>query len=392
MATTIVRPATLVGQKIRRKEDPRLITGAATYVDDIKLPGMHFACVVRSPYPAADILSIDTKPALDLPGVVAVFTGKDIGSLGPIINATQFPDPMPPVKLFTDLRVPYHTMLATDRVYYVGHPVAVVVARDRYVARDAADRVQVDYAPRPSIADPERALEPGAPLVHPEYPDNVAFRYNQSNGEVDQAFASADVVVKQRILSPRLVGCPMEPRAAVADYKAAEGTLTLYVSTQIPHLLRTLMSLVTGVPEGKLRVVAPEVGGGFGVKADLYADEVLTCFVSMKIGKPVKWVETRRENFVATIQGRGHADFYEIAAKRDGTILAIRVKLIQDMGALPSGAHVANPCSQRADAAGSVSLQNVLPPKWLGPSPTAFRPMRTGARAVPKPHSALSAW
>lgn len=323
MATTVTRPATLVGQKIKRKEDPRLITGAATYLDDIKLPGMHFACVVRSPYPAADILGIDIQQAAELPGVVAVFTGKDIGALGPLPCVGQFPD----------LRVPHHTMLATDRVYYVGHPVAVVVARDRYIARDAADRVQVDYAPRPSVADPEKALAPGAPLVHPQYPDNVAFTFQQSNGDTDAAFAAADVVVKQRIESQRLVGCPMEPRGAVADYKAAEGSMTLYSSTQIPHLLRTVMAGIIGVPEGKMRVVAPEVGGGFGVKADLYADEALACFVSMKIGKPVKWIETRRENFVATVQGRGHADYYEIAAKKDGTILAIRLKLIQDIGA-----------------------------------------------------------
>jgi carbon-monoxide dehydrogenase large subunit len=323
MATTITQPKTLVGQKIKRKEDPRLITGTATYLDDIKLPGMHFACVVRSPHPAADILSIDTKPASETPGVVAVFTGKDIGALAPLPCVAQFPD----------LRVPHHTMLATDRVYYVGHPVAVVVARDRYIARDAADRVQIDYAPRPSVADPEKALEPGAPLVHPQYPDNVAFTFRQSNGDTDAAFAAADVVVKQRIESQRLVGCPMEPRGAVADYRTAEGTMTLYSSTQIPHLLRSVMAGIIGVPEGKMRVVAPEVGGGFGVKADLYADEALACFVSMKIGKPVKWIETRRENFVATIQGRGHADYYEIAAKKDGTILGIRLKLIQDIGA-----------------------------------------------------------
>ena len=330
MATTITQPTTLVGQKIKRKEDPRLITGTATYLDDIKLPGMYFACVVRSPHPAADILRIDTKPALELPGVVAAYTAPDIEGIGPIPCVAASPDCQPQV---SDLRVPYHTLLARDRVYYVGHPVAIVVARDRYIARDAADRIEVEYSPRPSVADPERALEPNAPRVHPEYPDNIGFTYKQSNGDVDEAFAQADVVVKQRILAQRLVGAPMEPRGAVGDYKSAEGTLTLYSSTQIPHLLRSVMGAVLGVPEGKIRVVSPEVGGGFGVKADFYADEALTAIVSMKLGKPVKWVETRRENFVATIQGRGHADYYEIAAKKDGTILGIRLKLIQDIGA-----------------------------------------------------------
>jgi aerobic carbon-monoxide dehydrogenase large subunit len=323
MATTIVKPRALVGQKIKRKEDPRLITGTATYLDDIKLPGMHHACILRSPYAAADIARINIQPALDLPGVVAVFTGADIQKVGPIPCAGTMPG----------LRLPHHTILAQERVYFVGHPVAVVVARDRYIARDAVDLIEVDWIPVEAVADPEKALEPGAPAVHPQWPDNVALTFKQENGDAAAAFAQADVIVKQRITSPRLVACPMEPRGVVADYHTAEKSLTLYSSTQIPHLLRSLMAQVLGFPEHKLRVIAPEVGGGFGCKAELYPEEALMCFVSMKLGAPVKWIETRREHFVSTVQGRGHVDYYEIAAKKDGTILALKAKIIQDIGA-----------------------------------------------------------
>ena len=323
MSTTTTKPKLLVGQKIKRKEDPRLITGTATYLDDIKLPGMYHACILRSPYAAARIAGINLKPALDTPGVVTVFTGADIRSVGTIPCAAQIPG----------LRVPQHTILAQDRVYFVGHPVAVVIARDRYIARDAVDRIEVDWIPGDAVADPEKALAPGAPAVHPEWPDNIAFTYKQDNGDTAAAFAQADVVVKQRITSPRLVGCPMEARGVVADFNTGEKSLTLYSSTQIPHLLRSLMAQVLGFPEHKLRVIAPEVGGGFGVKADFYAEEALMCFVTMRLGKPVKWIETRREHFLTTIQGRGHVDYYEIAAKKDGTILALRARLIQDIGA-----------------------------------------------------------
>src|SRR6185503_11842881 len=168
MATT-VKPETLVGKKIRRKEDPRLITGTATYVDDIKMPGMHHACIVRSPHAAAAIRSINTKPALDRPGVVAVFTGADVESVGPVPCGASLPG----------LRVPHHAILANDRVFYVGHPVAVVVATDRYIAADAVDLIEVDYAPTQAVSDPEKAIAPGAPAVHPEWPDNVAFNYHQ---------------------------------------------------------------------------------------------------------------------------------------------------------------------------------------------------------------------
>ena len=323
MATTTTKPETLFGKKIRRREDPRLLTGTATYVDDIKMPGMHHACVVRSPHAAARIKSLNVKPALARPGVAAVFTGADVKDLGPIPCGASLPG----------LRTPHHHILAQDRVYLVGHPVAVVVATDRYIAADAVDLIDVDYEVLPAVSDPEKALAPGAPAVHPQWPDNTAFTFHQEGGDITGAFAQADVVVKQRITSQRLIPTSMETRGVVADWHAGDKSLTLWSSTQIPHLLRTLLAGILGMPENHLRVITPEVGGGFGSKLNVYAEEALMAFVSMRIGKPVKWVESRRENFLCTIHGRGHVDYFELAARRDGTMLGLRLKLIQDLGA-----------------------------------------------------------
>ena len=322
MATT-VKQETLVGKKVRRREDPRLITGTATYVDDIKMPGMHHACVVRSTHAAARIKSLNVKPALERPGVVAVFTGEDVKDLGSVPCIAHLPG----------LRAPHHHVLAQDRVYFVGHPIAVVVATDRYIAADAADAVEVEYDVLPAVADPEKALAPGAPPVHPQWPDNVAFTFHQEGGNIEQAFREADVVVKQRITSQRLIPMAMETRGVVADWRAAEKSLTLYCSSQAPHLVRSLLADILGIAENRLRVIAPEVGGGFGSKIDVYAEDLLMSFVSRRINKPVKWIESRRENFLGTIHGRGHADYYELAARRDGTMLGLKLKIIQDLGA-----------------------------------------------------------
>ncbi|MDX2179883.1 MAG: xanthine dehydrogenase family protein molybdopterin-binding subunit [Bryobacteraceae bacterium] len=329
MATTTAPPITrtktrepLVGKRIRRREDPRLITGTATYVDDLKLPGMHHAAILRSPYGAARIKSIDIAAASKHPGVVAVYTGADVKDVGPVPCGASLPG----------LRVPHHHILAQDRVYFVGHPIAVVVATDRYIARDAVDLIEIDFEPLDAVADPEKALAPGAPAVHPEWPDNTAFTYHQAGGDADKAFAEAEVVVKQRITSQRLIPTAMETRGVVADYNIGDQSMTIYSSTQIPHLLRTLVGLMLGQPENKLRVVAPEVGGGFGSKLNVYAEEALMGFVARKLGKPVKWIESRRENYTTTIHGRGHVDYYEIAAKKDGTITGLKVKIIQDLG------------------------------------------------------------
>src|ERR1700691_227784 len=306
MATTLTQVEKLVGKRIRRREDPRLITGTATYVDDIKMPGMHYAAIVRSPHAAAKIKSIDTSKAAALKGVAAVFTGKDTEHVGPVPCGASLPG----------LRVPHHHILATDRVYFVGHPVAVVVAADRYIAADAADLAGVDWDVLSAVADLVKAIAPGAPAVHPQWPDNKAFDIHQEHGEIDKAFAEADVVINQRITSQRLIPAAMETRGVVAEWRAADRALNLYSSSQIPHLLRTLVAMLLGLEENRLRVVVPEVGGGFGSKLNVYAEEALMGFVAMKIGKPVKWIESRRENFLCTIHGRGHVDYYEGAVKK----------------------------------------------------------------------------
>src|SRR3984957_3850832 len=323
MATTTTKTETLVGKRIRRREDPRLITGTSTYVDDIQMPGMHHACIVRSPHGAAKIKSINIKPAFEFPGVAAVYIGKDTEKVGPVPCGASLPG----------LRIPHHHILAMDRVYFVGHPVAVGVASDRYVARDAAEAIEVDYEPLPAVSDPEKALAPGAPAVHPEWPDNTAFNFHQDGGDVDKAFAEAEVIVKQRITSQRLIPSAMETRGVVAQWLAGDRALTLHTSTQVPHLVRTLVAQMLGLEENRLRVITPEVGGGFGCKLNVYAEEALMGFVAMKIGKPVKWIESRRENFLCTIHGRGHVDYYEVAAKKDGTITGIKLLIIQDLGA-----------------------------------------------------------
>ncbi len=328
MATTTTPPKiakreTLVGQRLRRREDPRLITGTATYVDDIKLPGMHYAAIVRSPHAAANIKSIDISKAAAHPGVAAVFVGRDTENVGPVPCGASLPG----------LRVPHHNILAIDRVYFVGHPVAVVVATDRYIAADAADLVEIEWDVLPAIADPVKAISGSAPAVHPQWPDNKAFDFHQEHGDIDKAFAEADVVIKQRITSQRLIPAAMEGRGVVAEWRAADRQLNLYSSTQIPHLMRTLVGMMLGIEENRLRVITPEVGGGFGSKLNVYAEEALMGFVAMKIGKPVKWIESRRENFLCTIHGRGHVDDYEIAAKKDGTILGIKLHIMQDLGA-----------------------------------------------------------
>src|SRR5579863_7827667 len=323
MASTLTQVEKLVGKRIRRREDPRLITGTATYVDDIQMPGMHYAAIVRSPHAAARIRSIDTKAAAETPSVAAIYTGKDTAKIGPVPCGASLPG----------LRVPHHYILATDRVYFVGHPVAVVVATDKYLARDAAEKIEIDWDVLPAVADPEKAIAAGAPPVHPEWPDNVAFNYHQEGGDVDKAFAEAEVVVKQRITSQRLIPAAMETRGVVAEWRAADRQLNLYTSTQVPHLVRTLVAGMLGLEENRMRVIAPEVGGGFGSKLNIYAEEALMGFVAMQIGKPVKWIESRRENFLTTIHGRGHVDYFELAAKNDGTILGIKLKLIQDLGA-----------------------------------------------------------
>ena len=311
------------GRAMKRVEDPRLINGIATYVDDLKLPGVLYAEFVRSPHANAKINSIKTDGAKKLSGVVGIFTGADVNDkVGTIPCASPLPGG----------KSPNHTVLAGARAYFVGHPVAVVVAETRAIARDALDLVDVDYEPLPAVIDPEKALEKGSPLTHPELGTNVAFTWNLPGGDVDAAFKEADKVLKLRIVHPRLTPMAIEPRGCAASWHAGDSSLTLWTSTQIPHLVRTLLPGLIRIPENKLRVVAPEVGGGFGSKLNLYAEEALVSHLAIRLDRPIKWIEGRRENAAATIHGRDQIGDHEIAIQKDGTVLAIRSKTIVDVG------------------------------------------------------------
>jgi len=313
-----------IGKPLKRKEDPRLIQGLAHYVDDIQLQGMHYVSIVRSPHAHARIRSVDTSKAQNAPGVVAVVTGEDLrGVIGLVPCAAQIPD----------MKVALRTALAVNKVLFVGDPVAAVVASDSYAARDAADLVEVDYESMMAVVDPEKAISKGAVVIHEQYKDNVAFRWELEGGDVKKAFRQADRVVRQRMVNQRLIPMAMEPRGVVADYKPGEKLLSIWSSTQIPHLLRTQLAVMLNVPEYSVHLIAPEVGGGFGSKLNVYPEEALVAHLAMRLGKPVKWIESRRENFLSTIHGRDQINYLEVAVKRDGTLLGLRCKIIADLGA-----------------------------------------------------------
>jgi carbon-monoxide dehydrogenase large subunit len=320
----------IFGSGIRRREDPRLITGTAKYTDDLTLPGMLHAVMLRSPHAHARIERIDTSRAKEAPGVVAVFTGADTATLKPVPCAWLLPN--------ANLKVAVYSAICTDIVRYVGDIVAVVVAESIYQAYDALELIDVEYEPLPSVTDPQRALGPGAPQLHADVPGNEAFRWVVSGGDIDAAFKNAEVVINERIVQQRLIPNAMEPRAALAQWSGASGELTLWNTTQNPHILRFLCSVVTGVPEDKLRVIAPEVGGGFGSKIAAYPADFITVFCAMRLGRPVKWNETRSENYQATTHGRNHVQEVELAARKDGTILGLRAKSWSAMGAYLSTA------------------------------------------------------
>lgn len=314
----------MVGSRIKRREDPRLITGHATYTDDLQLPGMAYMSVLRSMYAHARINNVDVSKAKELPGVVTVLTGADIaGQTGSLPCCVDVPG----------MKLPRHPVLAENTVRYVGEPVAVVVATSRYVARDALDMIEVDYDPLEAVTDVEQAAAPGSVLLHEELGDNLAFRVEVPNPTVDLALKEADVVVNLHLVQQRLIPMAMEPRAVVAQWDRGMKQLTIWSSTQMPHILRTHLADILRLPENRVRVIAPEVGGGFGAKVNIYREEILVPYLAMQLGAPVKWTQGRREDFAATIHGRGQVQYIEAAAKRDGTVTAIKAKLFIDVGA-----------------------------------------------------------
>jgi carbon-monoxide dehydrogenase large subunit len=331
MTTTSATPPRVFGSGIRRREDPRLLTGTARYTADFTLHGMAHAAILRSPHGHARIRGIDASRARSAPGVVAVFTGADTeAGLKCIPCAWLLPN--------AGLNVSPYRAIAVDVVRYVGDAVAVVVAETEYQAYDALDLIDVDYDPLPAVVDPQKAAAAGAPQLHQEAPGNLAFHWTVEGGDINAAFNSPEVVVRDRIIQQRLIPTAMETRGAVAQFTPATGELTLWNTTQNPHIVRFIMSVVTGVPEDRLRVVAPEVGGGFGSKIPQIQGDFITAFCSMKLGRPVKWIETRSENYQSTTHGRDHVQEVELAATKDGRILGLRCSVWAGMGAYLSTA------------------------------------------------------
>jgi carbon-monoxide dehydrogenase large subunit len=313
-----------VGARVKRREDPSLIRGLGRFVDDVRLPGMLYVAILRSAHAHARINSVDTGAARRHPGVVAVFTGAELrDQIGALPTTADNPT----------LRIPKHYVLAIDKVCYVGDGVAAVIAEDRYAARDALDLIAVQYEPLAVVTDAEKALTPGSPVIHAEWPDNTAFRWEHKQGDVDKAFKQAHKVVKQKLVHQRLAPNAIETRGVVARYLAADKELTVWSSTQIPHILKTHLSKLLNLPEGQVRVIAPDVGGGFGSKLNVYAEEALLGYLALKLNRPVKWSEERSENMRATIHGRGQVGEVEAAVKKDGTILGLRYKVVADIGA-----------------------------------------------------------
>jgi carbon-monoxide dehydrogenase large subunit len=312
-----------IGRRMKRKEDPRLITGRGNYVDDMSLPGMLYMALVRSPVAHGKITSIDKSGAEGLAGVHAVLTGEDLDVGAPL--------PMVWIPPGIEVKTPEHWPLARGEVNHVGDPVAVVVGSDKYGVIDAAEQVIAEYDELPAVVDPEKALEDGAPLVHEDIGTNKTHEWALGGGDIDAAMAEADVVVERRIVNHRTAGAAIEPRGCIADWRA--DSVTLWTSTQIPHLVRLFLAGELGVSEEKIRVVAPEVGGGFGSKLNHYAEEVLACYLSRKIGRPVKWLETRSENLSTTTHGRDLIAYCKMGMKSDGTITGLHTKIVADLGA-----------------------------------------------------------
>ncbi len=326
------KPALLVGQPIRRVEDRRFLTGRGSYIDDVRLPGMLHAVFVRSHLAHARVIRVETAAALAQPGVIAVFTGADIeGRVGPLIGGGSEAEAAEGWGA-NESGVIWKA-LAVETVNYVGEAVAVVIAEDAYAAEDGAELVSVEYDALPAVMDPEMALVPGSPKVHDYLPDNVASRSSFTSGDVQKAFKGADEVVKVKLHNQRLSPTPMEPRGVVAQYDEGGDSLVVYLSTQDPHGVRDELADLLSLRRESVRVVAPDVGGAFGGKAGVYPEDPVVAFASLALRRPVKWVETRRENLLTMKHGRGQVQIAELAMSHDGRICGLKVRLVVDGGA-----------------------------------------------------------
>lgn len=335
MTQVAERAEKFVGGGLLRKEDPELVTGQGTFVDDISFPGMLWMAVVRSPFAHAKVNGVDATRAKGMPGVVAVYSGADLADdwaaglpcAWPIATTT-FPTPTN-----EDPRLATHWPVTKDRARFAGDAVAIIVADSRAHAKDALEAVDVDYEPMEAALEIEAALEDGAPVIHDELGSNDAYTWTFSNGEVDKVFSEAAVVIKERYHHPRLIPNAIETRGVVVQPVPAQGEFTMWSATQIPHIAKVTLALTTGISESKLRVIAPDVGGGFGSKLNIYAEEAICLALARKLRAPVKWVEERSENYLSTIHGRSQIQDMEVAATEEGKVVGFRVKILADMGA-----------------------------------------------------------
>ena len=327
-----VAPFEGIGAAVKRKEDLRFLSGRGQYTDDINRPGQLYAHIIRSPHPCADLVKVDAAKAKAAPGVVAVFTGADMAAdnVGGIPCGWLVKN-----KDGSPMAEPMHPAMAVDRVRCVGDQVAVVIADTRNAARDAAELVEIEYRTRPAVATMEAALKPGAPLVHDGAPGNLCYDWHIGDpAVVDAAFKGAAKVAKLELVNNRLIPNAMEPRAAIGDYDPSTGDYTLFTTSQNPHVIRLLMgAFVLHIPEHKLRVVAPDVGGGFGSKIYHYAEEAIVTWAAGKLARPVKWTADRTESFMSDAHGRDHVTLAEMAMDANGKFLALRVHTKANMGA-----------------------------------------------------------
>ena len=320
---------TVIGTRMLRREDPALLTGEGKYTNDLNIPGALHLAVLRSPYAHAKIISIDTSAAKALPGVIAVYTGAEL--------ASEWAGPMPCAWPVTpDMKNPAHYPLAVSKVCYVGDGVVAILATNETASRDALDLVDVQYEPLKAVVDVEEALKDNI-IIHDELGTNKSYTWpllvEETPGCVEEAFKKAKYTVSERYVQQRLLPMAMEPRAVAAVPQPFGGDITLYSSTQVPHILKVMTALTLGIPEHQVRVIAPSVGGGFGSKLNVYAEELLCVALSRKHKLPVRWVEERTENSQATIHGRGQVQYVELAADEQGKLMAVRVRIIGDMGA-----------------------------------------------------------
>jgi aerobic carbon-monoxide dehydrogenase large subunit len=338
----------LIGASIRRVEDPLLISGKGCYVDDINLPGMLHMVVLRSAYPHAKIISINTDAAKSIKGVVAVVIGPELPERLNINAQVMFPNQ----------KIPPHPVLARSAVHAPGTPVAAVVAESRAIAQDACNAIEVEYQALPSIQNAEDALKPGAPLAREELDSNICYTAVKKGGDVDKAFAQAEHIVRMHIVSPRQVALAIEPRGVAANPDPMGKSLTVWLSTQGPHRARADLAGTIGIPENKIRLIAPDVGGGFGSKGPLYREDVLTCYMALKLRRPVKWIATRSDDFVTTIQGRDQAMTSELALKKDGTMLGLKVRVVANLGGYLQSSTAGPPQRMMAMAPGCYQIRD----------------------------------